>query len=74
MNKLALLILALLPLYSHGQLATPNADGIRFGHVHLNVPDAEQHAALWEEHFGGERTPLGSQIAIRNQAWVPDRP
>jgi len=65
MKKLALLILVLLPLHSHSQLATPNEDGIRFGHVHLNVPDAEQHAVLWEEHFGGVRTPLGSQIAIR---------
>mgnify|MGYP000043869138 CR=1 FL=1 len=66
MKRLAFLFLLFVPLHAgHAQLATPNENGIRFGHVHLNVPDAEQHAALWEEHFGGVRTMLGSQIAIR---------
>ena len=66
MKKLVFLILVVLPLQCvQAQLATPDENGIRFGHVHLNVPDAEQHAALWVEHVNGVRTMLGSQIAIK---------
>jgi catechol 2,3-dioxygenase-like lactoylglutathione lyase family enzyme len=35
------------------QLATPNAAGIAFAHVHLNVADVEVHKRLWSEHFDG---------------------
>lgn len=37
-----------------GQLASPGEGGIVFGHVHLNVSDAEEHRRIWVEHFGGE--------------------
>ncbi len=53
---------------SHGataQLATPNQAGLTFGHVHLNVPDVEEHARLWTEFFGGERLAIGSLTAIK---------
>lgn len=34
------------------QLAAPNAQGISFAHVHLNVVDIGVHTALWTEQFG----------------------
>lgn len=37
-----------------GQLAPPNAAGVRFAHVHLYVADVSLHASLWPELFGGE--------------------
>jgi catechol 2,3-dioxygenase-like lactoylglutathione lyase family enzyme len=43
------------------QLATPNAAGLTYGHVHLNVTDMELHKQLWVDHFNGtvvERGPL----------------
>ncbi len=43
------------------QLATPNAAGLTYGHVHLNVSDMDLHKRLWVEHFNGtvvERGPL----------------
>ncbi len=47
------------------QLATPNVDGITFGHVHLNVADIEVHKKLWVEHFGGVVVQKGPLTAIR---------
>src|ERR1700761_1163329 len=38
---------------SFAQLAPPNAAGVTFGHVHLNVHDIEVHKKLWVEQFGG---------------------
>lgn len=35
------------------QLATPNAAGVTWGHIHLNVSDVEHHTRIWTEHFGG---------------------
>lgn len=43
------------------QLARPNAEGVYFAHVHLNVADIEVHKRLWVEHFDGvlvEKGPL----------------
>lgn len=51
----------LLAQFVHAQLATPNEDGLTFGHVHLNVASIETHLPIWQEHFGGvvvERGPL----------------
>lgn len=62
---LTLLFTLTLVQQSHGQLASPDSNGIRFGHVHLNVSNVEEHAALWTEHFGGEQIALGSQVAIK---------
>lgn len=35
------------------QLARPNAAGVTWGHIHLNVTDVERHSRIWVEHFGG---------------------
>ena len=50
----AILLLCLLsvPAYSQ-QLASFNADGLTYGHVHLNVSDMERHKDIWVNHFGG---------------------
>ena len=47
------------------QLAAPNANGITYGHVHLNVSDVEVHKKLWVEWFGGEVVRKGPLTAIR---------
>lgn len=47
------------------QLATPNAAGLAFGHVHLNVSDLEYHKRLWVEHFDGIVIEKGPLIAIK---------
>lgn len=46
---------------AQAQLASPNAAGVSFAHVHLNVVDIEVHKKLWVEHFDGvvvEKGPL----------------
>lgn len=47
------------------QLATPNAAGLTYGHVHLNVSDMELHKELWVEHFGGVVVEKGPLTAVR---------
>ena len=37
----------------HAQLAPPNAAGVTFAHVHLNVTDIDAHTKIWVEQFGG---------------------
>lgn len=49
----------------NAQLATPNEAGLAYGHVHLNVPDTEEHIAIWIEHFDGERITIGSTSAVK---------
>ncbi len=65
--RLLLTAVALLTLVSPAiaQLAVPNAAGLTYGHVHLNVTDVELHKQLWAEHFGGVVTQKGSLIAVR---------
>src|ERR1700694_3409971 len=50
---------------AHAQLAPPNAAGITYGHVHLNVRDIELHKKLWVEHFGGVVVQKGTLTAIK---------
>lgn len=55
-------------LFSGGtfaQLATPDENGLTFGHVHLNVSDVEAHTRLWTEHFNGVVVPDTPLAAIR---------
>lgn len=59
------LTVALLCSHSYAQLASPNDDGLTFGHVHLNVTDVEAHAAIWTEHFDGEVITDTALSAIR---------
>src|SRR5216684_4074313 len=47
------------------QLAPPNAAGVTFGHVHLNVRDVEVQKKLWVEHFGGTVVQKGPLVAIK---------
>jgi catechol 2,3-dioxygenase-like lactoylglutathione lyase family enzyme len=49
----------------HAQLAPPNAAGITYGHVHLNVADIELHKQLWVEQFGGSVVQKGPLTAIK---------
>ncbi len=65
--RLLLSAVALMSLVSpaYGQLAVPNAAGLTYGHVHLNVSDIELHKQLWVEHFGGVVTQKGSLVAVR---------
>ena len=60
----AFLITLLMSTSGLAQLATPNTDGITFGHVHLNVSNIEEHTRIWENHFGGTLVQRGSLTAI----------
>ncbi len=43
-----------------GQLAPPNAAGMTYGHVHLNVASIDEHQAFWAEFFEGTPVQRGS--------------
>ena len=58
-------LLLLLTLPASAQLAVPNADGVTYGHVHLNVSDIELHKKLWVDYFGGEVVQKGPLTAIK---------
>ena len=61
MRNLATLIFLCLSMPVLGQLASPNENGLTYGHVHLNVADMEEHKRIWVEHFNAsivERGPL----------------
>ncbi len=60
----ALLVVCLAPP-AHAQLAPPNAAGMTYGHVHLNVSDVELHKKLWSEQFGGIVVQKGPLVAIK---------
>jgi catechol 2,3-dioxygenase-like lactoylglutathione lyase family enzyme len=47
------------------QLAAPNAAGVAYGHVHLNVKDIEVHKKLWVEHFGGTVAQKGPLTVVK---------
>jgi catechol 2,3-dioxygenase-like lactoylglutathione lyase family enzyme len=50
---------------AHAQLAPPNAAGITYGHVHLNVKDVEVHKKLWVAHFDGVVVQKGPLVAVK---------
>ena len=50
---------------AHAQLAPPNAAGVTFGHVHLNVRDIEVHKKLWADQFGGVVVQKGPLVAVK---------
>ncbi len=54
-----------LPSTLQAQLAPPNAAGVAFGHVHLNVTDVEEHVALWVDHLGGVRVQKGPLVTVK---------
>ncbi|HUU34235.1 MAG TPA: VOC family protein [Vicinamibacterales bacterium] len=47
------------------QLSPMNAAGITYGHVHLNVSDAEVHKALWVGTFGGVFVQKGPLMTVK---------
>jgi catechol 2,3-dioxygenase-like lactoylglutathione lyase family enzyme len=47
------------------QLAPPNAAGLTYGHVHLNVSDIELHKKIWSEQFGGVVVVKGPLTAVK---------
>lgn len=65
--KRLLLLLTLLGLAhpAQSQLATPNAHGLTFGHVHLNVSSVDAHLAIWEHYFDGEIVQRGGLRAVK---------
>jgi catechol 2,3-dioxygenase-like lactoylglutathione lyase family enzyme len=50
---------------AQAQLAPPNAAGVSYGHVHLNVADVELHKKLWVDHFGGVVVQKGPLTAVK---------
>ncbi len=50
---------------AHAQLAPPNALGVTFAHVHLNVTDIEVHKKLWVEQFDGVVVQKGSLVTVK---------
>ena len=59
------LALAVAAAPAGAQLATPNADGITFGHVHLNVTDIEAQKKIWVEWFDGKVVREGPLTTIK---------
>ncbi|MBN4053601.1 VOC family protein [Haliea sp. AH-315-K21] len=47
------------------QLASPDETGLAYGHVHLNVPNIEEHLEIWLEHFDGDLITIGSSRAVK---------
>lgn len=65
--KRLLLLVTLLGLAhpAQSQLATPNGDGLTFGHVHLNVSDIDAHLAIWERYFDADIVQSGGLRAVK---------
>ena len=60
-----LFLVAVMALPAYAQLAVPNAAGMTYGHVHLNVSDIELHKWIWVDHFGGVVVQKGALTAVR---------
>ena len=60
-----LLLICLLSTPALAQLAVPNASGLTYGHVHLNVVDIEENERILVEHFGGVAVQKGFLQAVR---------
>lgn len=70
MKILTGLLFCLLPIVAFAQLASPNDDGLTYGHVHLNVTNIDEHVAIWTEHFGATRVDKGPLTAVRMPSMV----
>jgi predicted enzyme related to lactoylglutathione lyase len=60
---LSLLLTLIAPV--HAQLSQPNAAGVTFGHVHLNVSDIDAHKKLFVNAFGGTLVQKGALTAVK---------
>ena len=66
MRLFAAIVLSLtLTVLAYAQLAPPNAAGVTYGHVHLNVKDIEVHKKLWVDHFGAVVVQKGTFIVAK---------
>jgi predicted enzyme related to lactoylglutathione lyase len=69
MNKmkrmLRILLLLALIAPAHAELSQPNAAGVTFGHVHLNVSDVQAHKKLFVEVFGGTFVQRGALSLVK---------
>lgn len=63
-SPLLFLLLTWMP-FAGAQLAVPGAEGLVYGHVHLNVSDVARHQQLWVEHFGAELVQRGPLAALK---------
>lgn len=61
----AALIALAVAIPAHAQLAPLNAEGMTYGHVHLNVSDLDLHKQFWTEHFGGEVFEKGPLTVVK---------
>jgi predicted enzyme related to lactoylglutathione lyase len=61
--RIALLWVFIAP--AQAELSPPNAAGVTFGHVHLNVADIEIHKKLFVEVFGGSLVQKGALAAVK---------
>jgi predicted enzyme related to lactoylglutathione lyase len=50
---------------AHAQLSPPNAAGVTFGHVHLNVSNVEAHKKLFVDVFGGTFLQKGALPVVK---------
>lgn len=67
MHRVALCLTALLAAFAGSagaQLAPPNAAGLTFSHVHLNVADVEVHKRLWSGLLAGTVVERAGYVAI----------
>ena len=64
-STLVLVLAAAVAPPAQAQLATPNENGITYGHVHLNVTDIEAHKKIWVEWFGGEVVRKGPLTTVK---------
>ena len=69
MRALLLLMSAVLLAVSgapaRAALAPPNAAGLTFGHVHINVTDVAAHNRFWSQYFGGAPFRHRSQAGVK---------
>jgi len=59
------MLLLALAAPAQAQIAAPNAAGLSFGHVHLNVADVGAQQAFWIDQFGGQPFLHGAVAGVR---------
>ncbi len=65
MRILVAVFTLLLCTQASAQLASPDAQGLTYGHVHLNVTDIEAHTRIWQDYFNGELVQRGPITGIK---------
>lgn len=60
-----LIAAALMALPASAQLAAPNSDGVRIGHIHLFVKDVDAQKKFWTETMGGTVVMNGPLMLIQ---------